>query len=84
MASQTSELVRQLRELAKVGRIYPPPTPRKGEDVVADQIPVFAELLVVLAQELDKAQKTIERLTWVLTALTAVLVIDAGVRWFVH
>jgi hypothetical protein len=79
MASQTSELV--LRELAKVGRIYPPPTPRKGEDVVADQIPVFAELLVVLAQELDKAQKTIERLTWV---LTAVLVIDAGVRWFVH
>jgi hypothetical protein len=75
-------LVKRLQELATVGRIYPPTTPRKGEDVTADQIPVFAELLVELAKELDKAQKKIEYLTWAITILTAVLVIDALLRFF--
>jgi hypothetical protein len=78
--SKAEALVQRLKELATVGRVYPPPAPRKGEDVVADQIPVFAELLVELAKELDRAQKKIEYLTWVITFLTAVLVIDALVR----
>jgi hypothetical protein len=34
MASKSSELVRQLQEVAKVGRIYPPPTLGAFEDAV--------------------------------------------------
>jgi hypothetical protein len=33
---------------------------------------------------MDRAQTTIKWLTVVLTVLTAVLVIDALLRWFVH
>jgi hypothetical protein len=68
---KTETLVKRLQELAIDGRSYPPPRPRKGEDVAADQIPVFAELLVELAKELDKAQHTIKWLTWVIAGLTA-------------
>jgi hypothetical protein len=64
--------------------VHPPTLPRSGQDIAADQIPVFGELLVVLATDLDKAQRKIELLTWVITVLTAVLVIDASVRWFFH
>jgi hypothetical protein len=46
--------------LATAGRVYPPTIPRKGEDIAADQIPVFAELLVVLAKDLDRAQRKVE------------------------
>jgi len=78
--NRASELVTQLQTLAKTGRVFPPNLPRKGEDTTADQLPVFGELLVVLAEDLDRAEKKIQWLTWVITALTAVLVIDAIVR----
>jgi hypothetical protein len=78
-----------LKELATRGRVSPPHLPRSGEDITADQLPVFGELLVVLARDLDKAQRKIEWLTWAITGLTAVLVLltavlvlDAVVRFF--
>jgi len=71
------------KELAKMGRVYPPTIPRTGQDITADQIPVFGELLVVLATDLDKAQRKIEWLTWAITGMTAVLVIDALLRLLV-
>jgi hypothetical protein len=83
MASEASSLVAKLQELAKTGRIYPPTVPRTGQDITADQLPVFAELLVVLARDLDQAQRKIEWLTWVITAMTAVLVADALIRLFI-
>ena len=49
----------------------------------ADQLPVFGELLVVLATDLDKAQRKIEWLTWAITGMTAGLVIDAVLRLLV-
>lgn len=83
MTSKASSLVERLRELAKTGRIYPPTIPRTGQDITADQLPVFGELLVVLAEELDKAQQKIEWLTWAITGMTAVLVLDALGRLFI-
>jgi hypothetical protein len=57
----------------------------EARDAIAtDQLTVFGELLVVLARQLDGAQQTVKRLTWVLTALTAFLVIEAVVRYFSH
>lgn len=81
--ARASELVEKLKELAKTGRVYPPTIPRTGQDIAADQLPVFGELLVVLATDLDKAQRKIERLTWAIMGMTAVLVIDAVLRLFV-
>jgi len=81
--SRASELVQKLQELSKAGRTWPPTLPRSGQDIVPDQLPVFGELLVVLAQDLDKAQRKIELLTWAITAMTAMLVIDALLRLFV-
>jgi hypothetical protein len=81
---RAAELVTELKELAKRGRVHPPTLPRSGQDIAADQIPVFGELLVVLVTDLDKAGRKIGLLTWVITVLTAVLVIDALVRWFFH
>lgn len=78
--ARASELVEKLKELAKTGRVYPPTTPRTGQDIAADQLPVFGELLVVLATDLDKAQRKIEWLTWAITGMTAVLVVDAVLR----
>ena len=52
--------------------------------IATDELTVFGELLVVLARQLDGAQQTVKRLTWVLTALTAFLVIEAVVRYFSH
>ncbi len=78
-----SELIAKLGELAKSGRTaYGPAVPRSGDEVVVDQIAVFGELLVVLARYMDRAQKTIRNLTLVLTVLTALLVIEAVVRFF--
>ncbi len=57
MSVKAIELVKRLQELAKTGRLYPPPTPRTGQDVAADQLPVFGELLVVLAEDLDKHRR---------------------------
>jgi hypothetical protein len=68
--------------LAKAGRISPPTLSRKGEDIAADQLPVFAELLVVLARDLDRAQRRIEYLTWVIAVLTTALVVDTLARLF--
>jgi hypothetical protein len=82
MTGKADELVKHLQELAKAGRISPQPTPRKGEDVVADQLPVFAELLVVLAKDLDRAQRKIEYLTWAILVLTGALVLDVLWRLF--
>jgi len=80
---QASELTAKLRELAKSGRTaYGATVPRSGDEVAVDQLAVFGELLVVLATYMDRAQKTIRNLTWALTALTAVLVIDALIRVF--
>jgi hypothetical protein len=83
MMARASELVEKLNELAKAGRVYPPTIPRTGQDIAADQLPVFGELLVVLATDLDKAQRKIEWLTWAITGMTAVLVVDAVLRLFV-
>jgi hypothetical protein len=80
MMARASELVEKLKELAKTGRIYPSTIPRTGQDITADQLPVFGELLAVLATDLDKAQRKIEWLTWAITGMTAVLVIDAVLR----
>jgi hypothetical protein len=77
-----SELVAELKALALRGRVFPPNLPRSGEDITADQLPVFGELLLVLARDLDKAQRKIEWLTWAITGLTAVLVLDAVARFF--
>jgi len=82
MMGRASELVQKLQELSKTGRAWPPNLPRSGQDITADQLPVFGELLVVLAQDLDKAQRKIELLTWAITAMTAMLVIDALLRLF--
>jgi hypothetical protein len=79
---RANELVDRLRDEAKRGRVSPQHLPRSGQDIVADQLPVFGELLVVLAEELDKAQRKIEYLTWAIFGLTAILVIDAAVRFF--
>jgi hypothetical protein len=81
--AKATELVEKLKELSKTGRTYPPTIPRTGQDITADQLPVFGELLVVLAAELDKAQRKIEWLTWAITGMTAVLVIDAVLRLFI-
>jgi hypothetical protein len=81
--NRASELVTQLQELAKQGPIPPSNLPRRWDDITANQLPVFGELLVVLANDLDKAQRKIAYLTWVITALTAVLVVDAVVRLFI-
>lgn len=83
MSSDASSLVERLRDLAKTGRVYPATLPRTGQDITADQLPVFAELLVVLARDLDKAQKKIEYLTWAIGGMTAVLVVDALIRLFI-
>jgi hypothetical protein len=42
---------------------------------------VFGELLVVLARYMDRAQSTIRNLTWVLTVLTGLLVLEAVARF---
>jgi hypothetical protein len=70
--------------LAKQIPLPRPNLPRSGDEVAIDQLAVFGELLVVLARYMDRAQNTIKWLTVVLTVLTAVLVIDALLRWFVH
>ena len=80
---KASELVQKLQELSKAGRAWPPNLPRSGQDITADQLPVFGELLVVLANDLDKAQRKIEWLTWAITGMTAMLVIDAALRLLV-
>jgi hypothetical protein len=46
MSAKAAALV----ELAKTGRVYPPAIPRTGQDIAADQLPVFGELLVVLGE----------------------------------
>jgi hypothetical protein len=81
---RASDLVLELQRLAKQAAGSDPNLPR-GEDAIAiDQLAVFGDLLVVLARYVDRAQSIIKWLTLVLTVLTAVLVIDAGMRWFVH
>jgi hypothetical protein len=80
MDAKATALVQRLQELAKLGRVHPPTLPRTGQDITADQLPVFGELLVLLADDLDKAQRKIEWLTWAITAMTAVLVVDALLR----
>jgi hypothetical protein len=45
---------------------------------------MFGERLVVLAQTLDKAQRRIGILTWVIAALIAVLAIDTVSRFILH
>ena len=81
---RASELVNRLGKLAKRGRISSAPEPRSGQDFVAGQLPMFGERLVVLAQTLDKAQRRIGILTWVIAALTAVLAIDTVSRFNLH
>jgi hypothetical protein len=84
MSTKATALVERLKELAKTGRVFPPTVPRTGQDIAADQLPVFGELLVVLAEDLDKAQRKIEWLTWAITAMTGVLVLDAIIRLFIY
>jgi len=79
---EKSQLIARLDELARQAS-SPESNTRSGNVIAIDQIAVFGQLLVVLGQDLNKAQKRIEYLTWaiaVLTAaiavLTAVLVLD--------
>jgi hypothetical protein len=81
---QASELVAKLQELAKQIALPRPNIPRSGDEVAIDQLAVFGNLLLVLARYMDGAQTTIKRLTVVLTVLTALLVVDAFARYFVH
>jgi hypothetical protein len=74
---RATELVSGLKKLTRR-------EPRSGQDVVAAQLPAFGQRLAALAQSLDKAQRRIEILTWVIAALTAVLVIDAVLRFIPH
>jgi hypothetical protein len=67
--TQASELTAKLAELAKQAGS------RNGDEVAVNQLATFGELLVVLARYMDRAQKTIRNLTWVLTVLTFFLVI---------
>jgi hypothetical protein len=46
---------------------------QSGDVVIGTMIPEFAELVVSLNIELDKAQTTMVRLTWAVTALTLVM-----------
>jgi hypothetical protein len=79
---EASKLVEKLEELARPMPLPKPNLPRSGDEVAIDQLAVFGRLLLVLAQDLDKAQKKIEYLTWVITILTAVLAFDAILRFF--
>ena len=83
MSAKAAALVERLKELAKQARPPPPNLPRGGDEVAIDQLAVFGELLVVLAGDLDKAQRKIEWLTWAIMGMTAVLVLDALARLFV-
>ena len=79
-----SELVTKLQTLAKQIPLPRPNLPRSGDEVVIDQLAVFGDLLVALARYMDRARNTIKWLTVLLTVLTAVLVVDALLRWFMH
>lgn len=46
---------------------------QSGDVVIGTMIPEFAELVVTLNNELDKAQTILLRLTWAVTALTVVM-----------
>lgn len=81
--AQASELAAKLKELSQTIRTpYASNIPRSGDDVAVEQMAVFGQLLVVLARYMDRAQKTIRNLTWVLTVLTGLLVIEAVARFF--
>ena len=60
---EKSKLVARLEELARQASSQEPNT-RSGNVVAIDQIAVFGQLLVVLGQDLNKAQKSVEYLTW--------------------
>ncbi len=79
---RASELTAKMKRLAEQMPSPRPNLPRSGDEVAVDQIAVFGELLVLLASYMDRAQSTIKRLTWVITALTALLVVDALLRLF--
>jgi hypothetical protein len=83
--AEAPELVTRLEELAtELGFSRPKNLPRDGDHIAINQLAVFGKLLVVLTRYMDRAQKTIKRLTWVLTVLTAILALDAIVRIFIH
>ena len=44
-----------------------------GDEVIGKMLPEFAELIVALGTELDAVQKTMVRLTWVVTVLTIIM-----------
>jgi hypothetical protein len=68
--------------IAPIGRTDRLPNiPRSGDEVAIDQLAVFGELPVVLARYMDRAQSTIRNLTWVLTVLTGLLVLEAVARF---
>ena len=71
------------KALASRGRVFPPNFARSGEDITADQLPVFGELLLVLARDHDKERRKVEWLAWTIAVLTLVLVRDAIVRFFI-
>jgi hypothetical protein len=80
--SEAPELVGRLEELAREAKGVGGKGGRSGDEVIIDQMAVFGELLVVLAKNLDEAQGTIVRLTWVILFLTFVLAGDVVARWF--
>jgi hypothetical protein len=80
---EATKLVSELETLAKELRwSRPQDMPRDADDLAIHQLAVFGKLIVLLARYMDRAQTTIKRLTWVLTAMTAVLVGEVILRFF--
>jgi hypothetical protein len=80
---EATKLVSELETLAKELRwSRPQDMPRDADDLAIYQLAVFGKLIVLLARYMDRAQTTIKRLTWVLTAMTAVLVGEVILRFF--
>lgn len=83
LGQKAEQLVSQMQELADQGTEETPTmvgSVRASDEVVMNQLSKFAALLVILARMLDRAQKPIQYLTWVLAVLTLVIAIDAAIR----
>jgi hypothetical protein len=78
---EKSKLIARLDELARQAS-SPEPNTRSADVIAIDQIAVFGRLLVVLGQDLNKAQKKIEYLTWAIAILTAVIAVLTAVLVF--
>jgi hypothetical protein len=56
---------------------------KSGDEVIGNMLPEFAELVVALNAEVDKAQKTMVRLTWAVTALTVIMLVIGAAQLYI-